>query len=245
MKLISRFILAYLFFSQINLYAQQTIIVNPIITFVDGKVRIQRPGSEGWIKVAAKDVLGVGESLKTWEKSQAVLNLAQNQVLRISSLSSVKLDSISPDIVTGVLGNFWLNLKISDVKPMTKMRVSTSEWTLNVALDSALLKSIYRMTVGRDGSTEIKVYDGLIKVDFTPMLITSNLSEPAIKKDTSKTEEKPRAITESWSISLGKMQRAIVSSTGAVVENGTFDPNDSDEKSDWVTWNKDRDTVIK
>lgn len=245
MKLISHFILASLLFSQINIYAQQSIIDKPIITFIDGNVRIQKPGSEGWIKVTAKDILDVGESLKTWEKSQAELNLSQNQFLRIGSLSTVKLDSISPDIVTGVVGNFWLNFNPADVSSMTKMRISTSEWILDVALDSTVSKSIFRMTVGKDGSTEIKVYDGQIKVNFKPMPITSNFIEPAIKKDTLKTEEKPHAISESWSISLGKMQRAIISSAGAIVENGSFDSNDSDEQSNWVSWNKARDTGIK
>jgi hypothetical protein len=245
MKHISRFALAYLLFCQVNIYAQQTIIDKPIITFIDGNVRIQKPGSEGWIKVAVNGTIDVSESLKAWGKSKAELKFAQNQFLRIGPLSTVKLDSISPDIVTGVLGNFWLNLNSTDIEFMTKTRISTSAWTIDVMLDSAMSKSIYRITVGNDGSTEIKIYDGQIMVDFTPMPITTKLDKPAIKKDTSKTEEKPQAISKSWSISLGKMQRAIVSSAGTIVEKGSFNPNDSDEQSDWVSWNKARDAGIR
>lgn len=235
----------YLFLLPTLIFAQSSGQSKPIIQFIDGNVHIQNPHSKGWIKSSVNDTVDAGHQIMASEASKAEIKLTDRQLMRIGPLTTARTDSIAPAKITLVQGNFWFDIDAQIVPTMPSLKISIDHGVLNSIPDSTSPKNVYRMTIGKDGTSEIKVYEGRLNLNFIPVSIAAESTDTAIVSDSLKETAKNQTPARNWTAVLTNMQRLIANSNGVIVIKDEFNPNDIDEKSDWVSWNKSRDNLIK
>ncbi len=199
------------------------------ITYLEGVARVRKPGSEGWLKVAESAVISAGDSAKTLANSRAEIQLIDNNVIRIGSSTIIGIGEKGE--LTLRSGEIWT--VISRVGQIPSMMIKSP------VIIAEIREAISRFSVGEDGSTEIKVYNGQIDIRVLPVTVEpESLSSDSIFHEAADTLE---AVTGEKEVLLGAGHKIIVTSGAEIVFHAPFGPNDSDEDTDWVRWNIDRD----
>jgi hypothetical protein len=209
-------------------------IVRPDITinYIDGTVRIQKPESEGWMTAETSKVLAHGDKIQTSKKSRAELTITANAIIRIDQNSTIGVNKqtdslpISETLAKLGPGDFWgrfsgLDSSFKLVSPLK----SSSSLTLTFP-DTAFTR--FRISIGTDSTFEARQYSGTMVLSF---------SKPDSVRDSLNIEN--NQIENS--VFLKSSEKILVTSSGKIVFKGVFSPEDIDEKTEWVDWNKTRD----
>jgi hypothetical protein len=218
------------------------------IAFTEGTVRIQRPGSEGWLEADSGAILVEGERLSTREDSRAGIEFLDGQVMRLgpgtmlSLTSSPSSDSVSTDFIFHPgPGDIWVNFGSIAV---TRSIACSAQFKKGLALAVPFLDSIpaiFRMEIGTDSTVELKVYRGLLFLRFAEL-------EPASDSLNSANFPEYNAPKIYGDIRLGERtlviksyQKLVLTSKGEIVFKGGFAQSDPDEQISWVDWNRSLD----
>lgn len=158
-------------------------------------------------------VLYEGDKIDTYENSRVELKLDDGSIIRISANTSILLSS----------------LKEEELKRETSIKVFIGRIWLNVlkilgkeskfnietpVCLAAVKGTIYRADVEANGKTNVNVYDGLVSVN---------------------------RIGEANEVELNKLEM-VVTLPDKIFEKTSFDA-DTDEKDEWIRWNKNRDKL--
>ncbi len=210
------------------------------IDYLEGVARVRKAGSEGWLKIGESTIISTGDSAMTLADSRFEVLIPKNGVFRMGPASSVLFDSdlaawyTFPELVSG---DIWGVFQYEDNRvlrslPRTMLPVA------EIMTDSA----VARFSAGNDCSAEIKVYSGHLQV------IRRKWFGYQVEREGEEIERHPcRAdfsepdSLRNWKVTLGAGDKLILSSKGHIVYQGSFHPDDPDEDTDWVHWNKERD----
>jgi hypothetical protein len=199
------------------------------IDYLEGAARVRKAGSEGWLKIGESAIISAGDSVMTLADSRAEIRLADSYIIRIGSSTIIGIADTTD--VTLASGEIWTTIKQIDQFP--GMRIESP------VLVAEIEEAIARFSVGKDGSTEIKVYDGQIRLSILPVVAEpDSASSDSISYETA---DMPEITAPESKILLETNQKIIVTSVGEVVFHGDFDRHDLDEDIEWVRWNIDRD----
>ncbi len=222
-------VFAMLFILAVSSGGEENISGIAAINNLEGVARVRKAGSEGWLKIGESTIISAGDSAMTLADSRAEIRLADSYIIRIGSSTIIGIADTAD--VTLTSGEIWTTIEKIDQLP--GMRIETS------VLVAEIQEAIARFSVGKDGSTEIKVYDGQIRLSILPVVAEpDSASSDSISYETADMLE---ITVPEKKILLETTQKIIISSGGEIVFHGDFDRDDLDEDIDWVRWNKERD----
>jgi len=185
-----------------------------VVSGIDGVVRSQSTGTEGWFDIEPDHKLEDGESLKAGEESKAEISINDYPAIRLQSNSTIGLSyptnsNIIIDVEEGIV-----DLELNEVGDIA-IEINSTVIKMTVS------KCLAKIMVGSDGTTEIKLYHGQITVDTVPI-------KPDEMSDSTSTDNK---IILPETVVLDNMNKLIVTSTGAVVYSAEFSSDDIDESN--------------
>ena len=184
--------------------------------------------------IDSSSTISIDDSVKTLEDGRLEIGIFDGSTNRIGANTLVLI--IKGDIpqsggeitVELIYGELWTFID------------SDSELFGGILMPGAIIGGenfTARFSAGDDGTGEIKLYDGELIV--SRRLTVTNDSTDTEKSD--ETEAKEEIESEIWTEVLKPGEKIITSSRGNVIYRGSFSPDDPDEDTDWVRWNKDRD----
>lgn len=199
------------------------------VTYLEGVARVRKPGSEGWLKIEESAIISAGDSLKTLADSRAEIILTDINIMRIGSST-----------VIGIGGSLEVAIESGEIWTAIEQAGQVTSMTIRSPVTIAEIgEAVARFSVGRDGSTEIKVYEGRIDLKILPVTVqpepltsdsTYYYDAHAVEADIGEKE-----------VSLEASSKIVITSNGEIVFQGTFGVDDIDEDVEWVRWNRDRD----
>ncbi|MFO7810787.1 MAG: FecR family protein [Candidatus Delongbacteria bacterium] len=221
-----------------------------IVAYVDGTVRKKTLEEEIFkTNVREKAAVKSRESYKTMVRSKAELELAGMDILRLAPKTTVDLVALYEETQDGKQstdikleeGDLWAQVNSSD---------ESSEFMMDTDIAAAAITGTnFRMS--KTGEfTEMKVYHGEVKISNAKDKMDS--LEPSSVTDFKKPGQTlgPRQVSgpkqvslEEWVYIVKNMQKISFDKNGKVISAGEFKASDSDEKTDWVEWNKKRDRI--
>lgn len=222
------------------------------VTFLQGKAEVLSKGETAWRLLQAGDVLSREDEVRTGEKARIEIQLPDRSILRFDQRTTFKMKTVffdaqeeSRDVKVQVTaGKTWANVR----------KVFGSKRTFEVASANAVAgvrDTIWRMDVGLDKSTLIRVYEGSVEV-YNPFVRPDYKPEEGgfkAPREVRGPQEVPRPYEEvskeQWEqIVLTQMMQIVIPPTGKPQEPVAFNAED-DQKEEWVRWNQARDKEIK
>ena len=199
------------------------------VTYLEGVARVRKPGSEGWLKVGESAIISAGDSVKMLADSRAEIRLIDNYIIRIGSSTIIGI--VDAAEVTLRSGEIWMAIEQVEQTPSVRIK--------SQVIIAEIREAVARFSVGEDGSTEIKVYDGRISLRILPVTVEpESASSDSISYEAADTLD---AVTGEKEVLLGANQKIVVTSGGEIVFQGAFGRDDLDEDNDWIKWNTARD----
>jgi hypothetical protein len=218
-----------------------------LITYKDGRVRKKEINSEDWKQADVNSSVITGDRVRTYKRSRAELELLELDMIRMAPetiIDVVKLyeETKTQEKETKIAlqkGDIWAKIKKKD--KLTKFDISAP-----VAV-AAITGTVLRMGVSADSSTELKVYNGEVKITNAPEKtnLTPKTIEPYEVPGPYEIEGPREVSMEEWVYIVRNMQKIIFDKRGQVKHVGEFNLTDKDEQSDWVKWNLQRDNFQK
>ncbi|MBD3169833.1 MAG: hypothetical protein GF307_10150 [candidate division Zixibacteria bacterium] len=218
-------------------------------TFVDGKARKQKIGAEKWQEAEENTPVETGDRVKTLIRTRAEIKLEELDIIRLAPKTTIDVlklykegkDKKRESEIEVQEGDIWANIGSLD---------ASSSLDLNTAVANATVKgTVFRVNVGEDSTTELKVYKG--EVDVSGKTPVTEEPEKEEKKSGSlapkqiqapKQVEGPKEVTmKEWTYIVREMQKIVISADKKVMYHGEFSSEDKDEQTDWVEWNRQRD----
>lgn len=215
------------------LIAEESARQDIALRYLEGTVRLQKPESEGWMTAESSMVLVPGDKIQTSNESRAELAIAADKSIRIDQNSTIALkkypDSLSilPTTINLVQGDFWGQFSGLDTLFELVCPLKSGN-SLNLKCPDTTF-AIFRIGIGADSTFEARLYDGTMIIFFS-------------KPDSLRDSLNSGYYHSSNSVLLKSSEKILISSSGKIVFKGAFSPDDIDEKTEWVEWNKTRDT---
>ncbi|GEM_PF-470945 len=231
-----------------------SVAVNPkevrgIFTFVDGQARKQKIGEENWQAAETKTPVEGGERVKTLIRTRAEIQLAELDIIRLAPKTTVDIvklfqegkDKKRETEIDLREGDIWANIGSLD---------ENASLDLNTAVANAAVKgTLFRVSVGEDNTTELKVYNGAVNVsgkapkkEETEQSQNKSENLAPQKVGGPKQVKGPKEVSmKEWTVIVREMQKIIISADSKVAYHGEFSLKDKAEQTDWVKWNRKRD----
>ena len=110
---------------------------------------------------------------------------------------------------------------------------------------AAITGTVLRIGVDKDSTTELKVYNGEVRITNAPEKKDLKPKRIGVHEVPGPYEiPGPREVSmEEWIYIVKNMQKIVIDKKGQVKEVGEFKKSDKDEKTDWVKWNLRRDRI--
>ncbi len=216
-----------------------------IVTFVQGSAKKQKHAEQLWKSVAKNSQVTGGERVRTLTRSRAELDLAHIDKIRMAPKTTIDILKLYEETKENIReanillqkGDLWANV----AKKGKKMRLSIGTPVAAAAITGTTL----RMNVQDDSTAELKVYHGQVVLTNAPESDTV-VAKNVVPHEISGPHEiaGPHEVSlEEWALIVKSMQKVKVNNKGQVVSSGDFASTDSDEQSEWVRWNLQRDRM--
>ena len=222
------------------------------VTFLRGKAEVLSKGQTAWTLLTVGSVLSSDDEVRTGEKARIEIQLPDRSILRFDQQTTFKMKAVLFDTQEGsrdvkvemAAGKTWANVR----------KVFGSKKTFEVASANAVAgvrDTIWRMDVGSDRSTLIRVYEGSVEV-YNPFVRPDYKPEEGgfkAPREVQGPKEVPRPYEEvskeQWEqIVLTQMMQIVIPPTGRPGEPVAFSAED-DQREEWVRWNQERDKEVK
>jgi hypothetical protein len=217
-----------------------------IVSYAEGEVKKQPPASEMWENAPVKSAVNTGEKVRTYQLSRAELELIQLDVIRLAPKTTVLLDRLYEETKEKKLAT---NIKVEKGEIWASVHEVNAETDFDISAPvaaAAITGTVLRMNVRDDSTTQLKVYKGEVKITNAPD--RTDLAPQPIGKPTQ--VEGPHAIQgphevtlDEWVYIVKSMQQITIDPKGIVLSMGQFSKKDTDEQSDWVKWNRQREDI--
>ncbi len=213
------------------------------ITALRGNAEAVCPEQSEVRRLKRNDLISVGCTVTTGEKSHLELLLPDQSIVRFSEKTQFKLINAktsedgkrSISISIGI-GKIWMNIRKALLGADEKFEISCHNAVAGVR------GTVYRMDVETDQSARVKVYQGEVKVSAAPKAEAatgSAIEAPkTIPGPTPVAGPKPVSMEE-WVYIVKAMQRIDIRADGKAEPPRSFD--DAEDLDEWVKWNKRRD----
>ncbi|NOY57477.1 MAG: hypothetical protein GXO75_00895 [Calditrichaeota bacterium] len=216
-----------------------------IVTFVQGSAKKQKHTEKLWKSVAKNSQVTGGERVRTLTRSRAELDLAHIDKIRMAPKTTIDIlklyeetkENIREANIVLQKGDLWANI----AKKGKNMRLSIGTPIAAAAITGTTL----RMNVQDDSTSELKVYHGQVILTNAPQSSTviPKSIEPHEISGPHEIAGPHEVSLQEWALIVKSMQKVKVNKKGQVVYSGDFASTDSDEQSEWVRWNKERDRM--
>lgn len=225
----------FLFIIAVSAFAENNKHIFGKILLAEGTARKHISDSEGWLALEPGTLLEPGDSIKTLEDSRIEFSIAGNGIYRLGSESTVYLTPwviLKPELISGDM--WWTDFYSGPQDDLLQVILPNSHVSAqNVAA---------RFLAGNECTTEIKVYNGNLKLRGRKYYIYDE--KPPLEESERHPCDIEPAENDSlsdYSVTLESGQKLILSSKGYIIYQGQFSADDPDEDTDWVRWNKERD----
>lgn len=237
-------VLITMVFSAILLFGETNTQKKGLVTYADGQVKRKAIEAMDWENAPVNTEVLSGDQMRTYRQSRAELNLAEMDVIRLAPrtiIDIVKLYEETRDkqVETAIhieQGELWAS--VHQVEADTKFDITAP---ISAA---AITGTVLRMNVGEDTTTQLKVYEGEVKIKSLPQKPVQTAPRSLAPHEIPGPTEVPgpyEVTVETWFHIIKQMQQITIDKNGKVVSVGDFSENEADEKTDWVQWNKSLD----
>jgi hypothetical protein len=219
---------------------------------MQGRAEVLSKGQTAWTLLTVGSVLSIDDEVRTGEKARIEIQLPDRSILRFDQQTAFKMKTIFFDAQEGSRdvkvemgsGKTWANVR----------KVFGSKKTFEVASANAVAgvrDTIWRMNVGSDRSTLVRVYEGSVEV-YNPFVRPDYKPEEGgfkAPQEVQGPKEVPRPYEEvskeQWEqIVLTQMMQVVIPPTGKPGEPVAFSAEE-DQREEWVRWNQERDKEIR
>lgn len=226
-------------------YALDDDVKKGLITYTDGRVKKRTIDNEEWMNATKNSDVLTGDRVRTYQRSRAELELLELDVVRMAPetiIDVVKLyeetkEKVKETTLTLEKGDIWA--KVKKKSDNVKFNISAP-----VAV-AAITGTVLRMGVTTDSTTELKVYNGEVRITNAPE--KTNLTPKTIQVHEVPGPYEipgPREVSlDEWIYIVKNMQKIVIDNKGQVKDVGEFNSTDKDETTDWVKWNLMRDKM--
>lgn len=216
-----------------------------LITYKDGRVRKKEINAEDWQPAEVNTTILSGDRVRTYQKSRAELELEKLDIIRMAPetiIDVVKLYEETKDkkVETKVA------VQQGDIWAKVKKKNENSKFDINAPVAvAAITGTVLRMGVNADSTTELKVYNGEVRVTNAPEKMNLKPSFIGVHEVPGPYEVPgPHEVSaEEWVYIVRNMQKIKFDKQGKILDVGNFSLQDKDEQSDWVKWNLERDKM--
>lgn len=217
------------------------------VSFFLGSLEVQPKAGRNWEKAILNQAIHEGEKLKTSSDSRAEITLASGSIIRMdenSTLDMVKLSGSGSSQQSKA--KVWSGKVWASVSKLGKQSSFGLESPTAVA---AARGTVYRMTVTKDTTTIVRVYDGKIEVSNPEMKKTERKERGEIGGPTEiegpKEVPGPREVSiQEWHEIVTALMEIVITPDGKHLPPTKFDFV-ADSQEEWVQWNKERDKALK
>lgn len=221
------------------------------VTFLQGKAEVLTKDDKAWKSTHVGTWLSQDDEVRTGEKSRIEIQLPDRSILRFDERTHFKLKTLFFEAQKGsreiqvniVAGKTWANVRKA-FGPQRTFEVAS------VNAVAGVRDTIWRMTIGEDQSTLIRVYEGTVEVynpfikpDYKPQ--EGGFRAPREVRGPSEVPPPFREVTrEEWEqIVLTQMKQVIIPAVGRPGTPTDFS-SEEDQREEWVRWNRERDRAL-
>ncbi|OQX59066.1 hypothetical protein DRQ00_01485 [candidate division KSB1 bacterium] len=219
-----------------------------IVTYVDGRVSKKNPQLINWVRVPQNSDVIAGDRVRTYQRSRAeielmgldIIRLAPETIIDIIKLYEESKEKVQETILKVEKGDLWANL--SKKQKGIKFRLDTP------IAGAAITGTKFRLSVATDSTTEFRVYTGAVVVSNVPEktgLKPMEIGKPYQIEGPHEVPGPQEVTLEEWAYIVREMQKIKIGRKGQVLATGDFSLQDSDEQTNWVKWNMERDKLLK
>lgn len=218
-----------------------------LVTYADGRVKKRAGKSADWINAEINSAVNSGDRLRTYQRSRAELELIDLDVIRMAPETTIDIVKLYEE-TKGKLKETKIDIQEGDIWANLEKKDSSVKFDITTPVaGAAITGTVFRMNVKQDSTTELKVYNGEVKVTNAP---------EKLQPDSQKTFQKPHEVPgpqevpgpkevslDEWVYIVKNMQKIVIDNSGNVQSYGDFNAADPDEQTEWVQWNLQRDNA--
>ena len=217
------------------------------VTFPLGAVKINHGVSDEWSVAKLNSKVFSKDRIKTGAESRCEVTLIDGSIMRIGEKSDMSFENIKikDKRLSGsaklTVGAVWSNLqKLQKSDKAVSIKTPTSVM--------AVRGTIFRTDAKDDSSTSVLVYQGALDVKLNQEMEEKVKSQEVRKPGPPQRTSGPKQIPGPYEVTLQEWQRIVAGMQINVRKDGKyhsfeFDPA-KDAASDWVKWNKERDSAV-
>jgi hypothetical protein len=214
-----------------------------VVTYVEGNASIEPKGGKGKQKCVANTIVKPGDVVQTAANGRVELIINRETVVRIRENTRLTVgafrDAEKNDGKTRMgfsLGSVWAKMR------KFKDKVSRFELELPTAI-AGVHGTVYQASVGRDSSSEVKVYSGEVAVKNNPSLPSGQDNGTVGEVSGPDEVGGPSEVSmDQWVSIVHDMQKIRIDKKGKPMPVESFTKNESDS---WEQWNGERDKRIE
>lgn len=216
-----------------------------IVASLKGSADVLKAGSPAFRPLNLRDALAEGDRVRTGAGAQMELLLADKSRLRFAGNSEfrvVRMETGGPSAPRDVnvhvtLGKAWANV----TKTIGKKE------SFSVSCDQAVAGvrgTVYRMDVAPDRSALVRVYGGTVHVTGGGKVAEAKkpLGPPTPVAGPTPVPGPHKVTMEEWTLIIKTMQQVRIGADGVPEKPRDF--TESEDRDDWVEWNRARDREI-
>ena len=218
-----------------------------LVTYADGQVKKSATAEALWENAPVNTEILSGDKIRTYRESRAELNLAQLDMIRIAPKTTIQITKLYEEDKEKKIQTS-INLEEGELWAAVHQVEATTDFDISAPVAAAAITgTVLRMKVGDDTTTQLKVYEGEVKIRNKPQALVKEAPRSLKPYQIPGPTEIPgpqEVSVEQWFYIIQAMQQITIDKKGAVVSQGDFSEQDKDEQSDWVKWNEARDKAI-
>jgi hypothetical protein len=218
-----------------------------LVTYADGQVKKSVTVEETWLNAPVNTEVLSGDRVRTYRESRAELNFAQLDVIRLAPKTTIHISKLYEENKEKKIQTA-INIEEGELWAAVHQVEATTDFDISAPIAAAAITgTVLRMKVGEDTTTQLKVYEGEVKIRNKPQtLVPQTRSLVPHEVPGPYQIPGPQEVTvEEWFFIIQAMQQITIDKKGTVVSKGDFSNADAEEQSDWVKWNQERDQERK
>ncbi|MBN1154469.1 FecR domain-containing protein [candidate division KSB1 bacterium] len=219
-----------------------------LVTYIDGRVKKKVSAQKDWVNAATNTPVNSGDLVRTYIKSRAELELLKLDVIRMAPETTIDIVKLYEE-TKGKIKETKITLQQGDIWAKLSEKSETMKFDISSPVAAAAITgTVLRMAVKSDSTTQVKVYQGEVRVSNIPetQSLAPSKSFAPFEIPGPHEIQGPREISmEEWVYVVKSMQSIVIGNDGTVKQYGDFSLEDPDEQSDWINWNLQLDNLKK
>ena len=219
-----------------------------LVTEADGRVKKKAGETANWENAEKNTPVNSGDKIRTYKRSRAELELLQLDIIRMAPETTIDIVKLYEE-TKGKAKETKIKLQQGDIWAKLGEKDASMKFDISSPVaGAAITGTVLRMGVQSDSTTNLKVYSGEVRISNVPE--KTNITPQQIGKPHEVPGPHeipgPREVSmEEWVYIIKSMQQITIGNNGQVQSVGSFSMQDTDEQTDWIKWNLERDRMFK